>query len=195
MNKEDHPPEILAIIAKGEKGQDLTDAEKKTLRDYRDRRKQTLPTFADSMKAAAGMLKLDVSIVEAAKRAGCQAFRSSRVYLSELEDYLKDFDYENAAAELADKELVELEIKKEDLRKRKLANDIAEGSYVHISELAPFLLTLAESTKSLLRDALEVRFPEIAQGKTHPQLREIGAKEADYICKQFQKSIDPYLSN
>lgn len=191
-NTTDAPPEIQAILRKYNEEGKLTQAEKDTLRAYRDSLQTARPTFADSMTQAAGMLGLDITILEAAKRAGCTAFRSSRVYLDELETFLKDFDFDQVD-ELLEADRIAIEIKREDLRKKKLANDIAEGAYVHLSELGPFLMKLAEDQRSLIRDLLEVRYPQTAQMKTLEQLREIGAAEADDLCSKFQATIEPYL--
>jgi hypothetical protein len=49
-----------------------------------------LPKVADSMRSAAAMLGYDISVVEAAKNAGCKAFVGSRVDCFELEQWLAD---------------------------------------------------------------------------------------------------------
>lgn len=47
------------------------------------------PNYYDSQASAAAELQIDVFLVKAAKRAGCTAFRSGRVYRAELVAWLK----------------------------------------------------------------------------------------------------------
>lgn len=50
----------------------------------------TEPAYFDSQAQAAAALKLDVEVLRQAKRDGCPAFRSGRVYREDLEQWLRE---------------------------------------------------------------------------------------------------------
>lgn len=48
------------------------------------------PAYFDSMAAAASVLGIDIEVLREAKRQGCPAFRSGRVYREELLSWLRE---------------------------------------------------------------------------------------------------------
>ncbi len=88
------------------------------------------------MKAAASGMKLPLAAIQAAKAAGCPAFRSNRIYEAELREWIK------ANPKLVKKTAGNLrEIKlKEEIRKLKLANDLREGRLIERAWMAERLL-------------------------------------------------------
>lgn len=80
----------------------------------------------DSLKAAAAGLRLPLRVLQAAKRAGCTAFRSNRVYASELLAWL---EANPAAIEMAGEDPRDEKIR-EEIRKLRIANDAKEGRLV-----------------------------------------------------------------
>lgn len=84
-----------------------------------------LRTF-DSLRAAAAALKLPLRVLQAAKTAGCTAFRSNRVYESELLQWLGTHPEIaiGAGDDPRDEKL------REEIRKLRIANDAKEGRLV-----------------------------------------------------------------
>jgi hypothetical protein len=77
----------------------------------------------DSMGSAAACLSLPLGVLRAAKRAGCTAFRSNRIYGDELLEWLKV----NPVEEVKD---LRQEKVAEEVRKLRLRNDRDEGKLV-----------------------------------------------------------------
>jgi hypothetical protein len=80
----------------------------------------------DSLKAAAAALRLPMRTLQLAKQAGCPAFRSNRVYESELLAWLET----NAELIAAAGDDPRNEKLREEIRKLRLANDQREGRLV-----------------------------------------------------------------
>jgi len=182
---EEIPPDVAAIIAKSNGGAELSEGESKRLAEYEAESKR--PEYADSMEAAASMVGLPLSILKLAKKKGCTAFRGSRVYLEDLEKFIDvtDLDLEG----VSESEKLDLDIKREQLRKRRFDNEVSEGQYLKRDELRMTLRALSEVQSRILRTALEKRFPEIAERKTKRELRELGANLYDEICGEFQSAV------
>lgn len=185
------PPEIQAIVAKHAANKKLTPQEVEALKKWKEESSDATPDrpkYADSLAQAASMLDLSPSILSAAKRAGCSAFKGSRVYLDDLEEFLENNDLSGADG-IGEKEKVEIDIKREDLRKKRFENEVSEGLYISRADQAKAYRSIAENQKRILRSALEKRFPEIAENKSKRELRELGADLYNEICQEFQ-SLD-----
>jgi len=181
------PPDISAIVAKDKDGATLTDEEVEKLRAWHSST-PARPDYADSLKAAASMLGVSVTTLQAAKNAGCGGFRGSRVMLDEVEKFLEETDLASAQG-LSEKDSLELAKKREELRKIRFANEVAEGRYINIDEHAATLRRIGSQTRQILRVALERRWPEIAAMKSQRDLRQIGGRLFDEICEEMQKTF------
>jgi hypothetical protein len=84
------------------------------------------PRTFDSLKAAAAELKLPLRLLQMAKQAGCSAFRSNRVYETELLRWLEANPYsvQSASNDPRDEKL------REEIRKLRIANDAKESRLV-----------------------------------------------------------------
>jgi hypothetical protein len=80
----------------------------------------------DSLKQASAALKLPMRVLQAAKKAGCDAFRSNRVYEAELLVWLEA----NPAAVEAASDDPRDEKLREEIRRLRIANDAKEGRLV-----------------------------------------------------------------
>ena len=85
--------------------------------------KKRKPRTFDSLRAAAAALKLPLRTLQAAKRGGCPAFKSNRVYEAELLKWLEA----NPVIETNDPRDEKL---REEIRKLRIANDAKEGRLV-----------------------------------------------------------------
>lgn len=84
------------------------------------------PRTFDSLRSAANGLKLPLRVLQAAKSAGCQAFRSNRVYEAELLQWLEAHpDIVNGAGDDPRDEKI-----REEIRKLRIANDAKEGRLI-----------------------------------------------------------------
>jgi hypothetical protein len=99
----------------------------------------------DSLKAAAAGLKLPLRVLQAAKAAGCPAFRSNRVYEAELLGWL-EANPETVGAADNDPKSEKLH---EEIRKLRIANDAKEGRLVERAWVAERMQRVAGELNSL----------------------------------------------
>lgn len=99
----------------------------------------------DSLKAAAAGLKLPLRVLQSAKAAGCPAFRSNRVYESELLQWLADHPDAVGAADNDPRS----EKLQEEIRKLRIANDAKEGRLVERAWVAERIQRAAGELNSL----------------------------------------------
>ena len=138
------------------------------------------PAYFDSMAAAAAVLRIDIEVLREAKRQGCPAFRSGRVYRDELLRWLQE------------KHLQKLRLDQTDARGRTGQSVIAqtiEGitNCVELGVLTPeqsfdFCRTIVDAAddpelrevlRRTLGDWVELNFSEIAESKArkaHPRI-------------------------
>src|SRR5690348_2459239 len=81
----------------------------------------------ESMKAAAGSGRWPMAVIQAAKAAGCPAFRGNRVYGDELDGWLTKHPAVRSAR--PDDSLKGRKLS-EEIRKLKLANDLKENRLI-----------------------------------------------------------------
>ena len=114
----------------------------------------------DSLAGAAAGLGLSIDVLRAAKRAGCPAFRSNRVYSSELLAWLKAHP-QTVTPGMKEQKLAE------EVRKLKLVNDQREGRLVDRAWVSEQIMRMAAKLNDArLRSEEEdpVRFSEFCPG-------------------------------
>lgn len=99
----------------------------------------------DSLKAAASALKLPMRVIQGAKTAGCTAFRSNRVYESELLTWLEAHPETFVSAANDPKG----ELTFEQIRKLRIANDAKEGRLVERAWVAARMQQAAAELNNL----------------------------------------------
>ena len=152
-------PAVGAIVGKG-KG--LSDVELEMLEGVVSEQENALPEYADSMKAASSMMGFSLELLKLAKRRGCQGFKGGRVYLSEVEKFILDNKLEEDDS-LGERDSLDIEIKREELRRKRFANDLIEGKYMSIDENRAALQEIAVKQRNHLKATLEKRFPLLAE--------------------------------
>ena len=108
----------------------------------------------DSLAAAAGALKLPLSLLKSAKLAGCPAFRSNRVYETELLHWLSANPLAAETGNRRDKKL------DEEIRKLRMANDTKAGT----------LIQRAFVVQRIQRAAGEINAYRLRSETEHPKL-------------------------
>lgn len=120
------------------------------------------------------------------KECGCPAFRGSRVYIDDLEAWISDHpEVEQWEKDLAEVDRLEVEIRRERLRKIRFQNDVEQGNYIAKSLLAPALIQLGNEQKAVLRSLLEETLPERIEGKSAADCRISLRAVVDELCARF----------
>lgn len=99
----------------------------------------------DSLRAAAAALKLPMRVLQTAKAAGCPAFRSNRVYESELLQWLESHPQVVGDADDNPRD----ELVRQQIRKLRIANDAKEGRLVERAWVAERIQRAAGELNSL----------------------------------------------
>ena len=154
------------------------------------------PAYFDSMAAAAAVLRIDIEVLREAKRQGCPAFRSGRVYRDELLRWLQE------------KHLQKLRLDQTDARGRTGQSVIAqtiEGitNCVELGVLTPeqsfdFCRTIVDSAddpelrelfRRTLSEWVEYNFSEIAESKArkaHPRIMSwLGSENQAWVLREY----------
>lgn len=160
-----------------------------------------LPSSFGSMKQAAAALNLPLSVLQAAKRAGCTAFRSSRVYRSELIDWL-DANRDKVRPPPGEGgELLTLDDRKsakldEEIRKLRIKNDRDEGRQISRAFVAQCIQRMGGEVSTLRARSEAEHALRFATAKGDPAkcrrvLREIWddiMQDLNRLGKHFEES-------
>lgn len=141
----------------------------------------------DTIEAAATVTGYGETLLAALKSQGCPAFRNGRVHLEELEAYVvaNQDAVDRLEAECDEMDDVDVNLKREKLRRLKQANDITAGLYLLKTEAAAKVETLASELKNTMRRRLEDELPRELTGKSESEIRESLTAVVDELCDHF----------
>lgn len=184
---------VLELVERAKAGDELTDEEKDVLRDFRDSQaadSTTAPNVADSMEQATGITGIDKPILQRIKADNCPAFRGSRVYISELMEFLETNPIQKYAENADDsgKAIIEIEIAKERRRKLQMENDERAGLLISREEINAEVFALGRQLQGVLRRVLENELPTKLAGRSVEEIRPVMREIVDDICKRFHSS-------
>lgn len=131
------------------------------------------------------MSDFSVSFLQKLKELGCPGFRGSRIYLEEVEAWVDEKGLIGLAAELNEADKVDLEIRRETLRKKRFDNGVAEARYIARETIGPRILDIGTQLKNELRRVLEQELPLRLEGKPVEEIRPIMRAELDKLCAAF----------
>jgi hypothetical protein len=148
--------------------------------------------IVDTIEAAAGATGYSETFLAAVKSQGCPAFRNGRVHLEELEAYYaaNQETMERLEAECDEMDDVDVNLKREKLRRIKQANDITAGLYLLKTSAAAQVETLASELKNTLRRRLEDELPRELVGKTEAEIRAATTAVVDELCDHFSNHTE-----
>ena len=135
------------------------------------------------MAQAAAVMGLDIGVLKAAKRAGCKAFRGTRVWCRELRDWLKA----NEVAANTDAGTIaaaKLQKVREEVRRLKLANDMKAGTVIDRAVVAQALGKLCAEWNAI-RTRAEAEAPAKMAGLEPDQCRVVFRGVMDDIGRAF----------
>lgn len=139
-------------------------------------------------KACVAALGISLSVLEAIRASGCQAFRNGRIYEADLLPSLKEFEEARQSSDpLPDDEYSLKKLKlQEDIRWRKLNNDYKEGIQVDAMRIIRTFGQVGARVRELLDRKLRVEYPNQVHGLTVEQTKEFGCLLADQILAEFE---------
>jgi hypothetical protein len=92
--------------------------------------------YYDSIKSASSAMGVPVALLKQAKAAGCSAFRGSRVYRQEWQEWVKDNPVDTSPAAFVDsKEGWDIERLRKVCRKLDLEYEVAQGDLISKSDV------------------------------------------------------------
>ncbi len=150
-----------------------------------------LPKSADSLTSAAAMLSaagfpVKVADLQKYKRAGCQAFKSNRVYFDELLQWLEN--QTPAAGDITGEEDLETleKIKlKEQIRKLRVQTDVLERKFIPIEEARQDAIAGAAAVRSQISQFI-ADLPTLA-GLSPVAIHKRGQEFFAELCGQLSK--------
>lgn len=150
------------------------------------------PRIADTIEAAAGMTGYSETFIRALKGQGLPCFRSGRIYVDELEAHIADHPEEMEALERQADDIdgMDNDLKRERVRKIRLANDQAAGLLLPKSAVAAQVEQLGNELKNLLRRSLEDDLPRELVGKNEDQIRTRLIEVVDDIVGRFHDGTE-----
>lgn len=133
------------------------------------KRKQTAKTTGtvyDSVESAAAALQVEKSLLQKFKRQGCPAFRGSRVYEDEFNEWLKSRGIKLAeqAERHVDKRQLECDLLIERITAARLDIEQQKSLLMPRAEHEAWLTAKAEQLKANLRDILIRQLPPKLEG-------------------------------
>jgi hypothetical protein len=134
----------------------------------------------DSMASAAAGEGISLELVRRAKRAGCVAFRGSRVDGAALRKFIA----ERGDTLAQDGGSLKEEKTKEEIRKLRLRNDRDEGKVVMRTEIAMKLRTALGRMRGVLEQKIVNQLPADAAMLEAPEIRIIGRKILDEAMQE-----------
>ncbi|GEM_PF-1130437 len=143
------------------------------------------PKAWDSLKSCAAATKISIDVLRHLKNGGSEAFRGGRIYrvklLADLQKFLASGEKLQVSGALKDSKLFE------EIRRLKLRNDLDAGRLVAMAWVQSRHSAVAARVKSILRQKLEVEYPNAAAGLDVRGARVYGKRLNDAILEEFQK--------
>lgn len=138
-----------------------------------------------SKKAASAAMGIPVATLDSLRDAGSNAFRHGRIY---EEDVLRDLEDRKVAGEpMVQSEFVLKDQKTaEDIRRLRIANDLAEGKSVEVQHVSKVIGRLGPRISDLLDRKLRLEYPNAVEGLKAAQIAEYGQRLADQILQEFR---------
>ena len=133
--------------------------------------------YYDSMEQAAAALDIPKAMLQRAKRAGCKAFRGSRVYAEDLRGY---FEANSISNDPNDKRALECQFLIEKINALKFENEKEQGKYILNSTWEEWQVRKAEQLKSDMAEVFKRQLPPKLEGLRAP---EIAAKMDEAIAE------------
>jgi len=87
----------------------------------------------DSLAGAALYLKCPIEVIKAAKKAGCPAFRSGRIYIEEVKAWLETNEADEES--ILSKERLQCRKLLAECQAKELQNEIEAGKYISLSHV------------------------------------------------------------
>lgn len=132
------------------------------------------------------MSGFSIEIIRAAKKAGSSAFKGSRVYLDELDEYLAA---NPAILNMAPADRLDFETKQIKKAAAQFDYDLKRGDYIHRGELAAHLRKTEEFSKTTLRKFMLNELPAKGEMLDRAALRELCDDLFDRICTEKQEAF------
>ena len=146
-----------------------------------------------SMKQAAAIKQLSVSLLKAAKASGCPGFdKSGRVYWEQVQPWLTEHADELKANQEESKDYWVLFKLRADAQRSQLALERDKGLYLSKEEVAQQLLQLGSATKAIFKTKLEDELPPQLVGLDSISIKEKLSKAVDEICAIFQRPFEQW---
>lgn len=145
---------------------------------------------AQSMKMAASMSGFALADIKAAKKAGCSAFRGSRVYLDELDEF---FASNPECLTMSPQERLDFKTKQIKHASAQFDYDLKRGDYIHRGELAEHIRATETEAKGILRKFLFNELPAKGEMLSRASLLELCEESFDQICVAKQKAFSKWI--
>jgi len=137
-----------------------------------------------SMKQCSGIKNIPISVLKAAKAAGCSAFKAnSRIDWAEFQEWY-DKNKHNIQSEDDGNSYQKWNTrkKKADALKTELELDRLKGSYLTTEEAASKISSIAQSQRAMLKSLFTLELPHKLAGLTVPEISVILEKELNSVC-------------
>lgn len=149
--------------------------------------------FYDNMAQAANILNIPLAVIKRCKKAGCPAFRGSRLY---KDDFLLWYEQHKAEVENEPENSMSMEdIKKENAIKDGVLKDLEikkrRREYLDPQEVKTLLQTISTSQAAVLKRFPAELAPKIA-GKTLPEVEKELTKAVVDIIGIMKSSLDKW---
>jgi hypothetical protein len=147
---------------------------------------------ADTIEAAAGLTGYTETFLRTLKGRGVPAFRGGRIYVDELEAHLENNrdEMDQLERECDEVDGVDADLKRERLRKARLANDQSAGLLIAKSDVASRTERLAAELKNQLRRSLEDELPRELLGKSEDLIRARLTEVVDELVTKFHDGTE-----
>lgn len=145
------------------------------------------------MEQAAAILKLEKAALKWAKGEGCKAFRGPRVYLEEFREWwaLNGGRYQDKGG-LPTKDLLERELKQDELKRRRKQDEIDDGKWIPAKETHEEMRRLGIEQRSALQGKFEIELPPKLVGRDVITITERLKGAVDAICGIFERGVEPF---
>jgi hypothetical protein len=148
------------------------------------RKAEPIPV-AESIQQAAASWGFSQDVLKLAKKLGCPAFRSTRVY---YDDFKKWYDANSDRLKTKDaKRDWEIRRLKAQCKQIEWKQKIEEGKYTSNEKIYASIAAAAQRMKSVLRQKLEVEYPTLLAGADVTEHRKKGIELVDEICRTFSE--------
>jgi len=143
------------------------------------------PKAWDTLRACSASTKISIDVLRHLKNGGSEAFRGGRIYraklLEDLQKFLASGEKLQVSGALKDSKLFE------EIRRLRLRNDRDERRLVPIAYVESRHSAVAARVGGILRQKLEVEYPNAAAGLDVRGARVYGKRLNDDIMGEFQK--------